>query len=124
MALYKCRLETRTLSHSNLIKGSNQMWFWTKEHAAACIIVHPCSQVLTETVNNFATRAGTGLKLGPFKSSRRSSKEFYARKASNMMVHQIGYSPTVLYSSYKNTTQHWHLNRAPFLSCVTTPTKV
>ena len=32
-------------------------------------IVRPHSEVLTQTVNNFATRAGTGLKLGPFKFS-------------------------------------------------------
>ena len=32
-------------------------------------IVCPRSEVLTQTINNFATRAGTGLKLGQFKSS-------------------------------------------------------
>ena len=31
-------------------------------------IVRPRLEVLTQTVNNFETRAGTGLKLGPFKS--------------------------------------------------------
>ena len=31
--------------------------------------VHRSSEVLTQTANNFATRAGTGLKLEPFKSS-------------------------------------------------------
>ena len=31
-------------------------------------IVLPHSEVLTQTVNNFATRTGTGLKLEPFKS--------------------------------------------------------